>query len=105
MVVVRYATLAALVLWLAAMTGARFGDLARRVEPIGYACGAAILVGLLVMKFVGPPPRAFLPRAAVAALMLAVAAAASFTAAGTASLLITINIALGLVLLMWYVRE
>ena len=105
MVVVRYATLAALVLWLGAMTGARFADVARRVEPIGYACGGAMLLGLLVMKLVGPPPRAFFARAAMSALMLAVAAGGSVARGSTAVLLMSINIALGFVLLMWYVRE
>jgi hypothetical protein len=105
MIVVRFATLAALVLWLGAMTGARLGDALRRPDLVGYACGAAVLVGLLVMKFVGPPPRDFFPRAGVAALMLAVAAAASFAAAGTAATLTLVNIVLGFVLLTWYVRE
>jgi hypothetical protein len=72
MIVVRYATLVALVLWLGALIGARFGDLTRRVEPFGYLYGAAIIVGLLVMKFVGPPPHGFVVRAALAAVMLAV---------------------------------
>ena len=105
MVVVRYATLAALVLWLGAMTGARFADVARRVGPIGYACGGAMLLGLLVMKLVGPPPHAFFPRAAMSALMIVVAAGSSYARGSAAALLMTINIALGFVLLMWYVRE
>jgi len=105
MIVVRYATLVALVLWLGALIGARFGDLARRVEPFGYVCGAAILVGLLVMKFVGPPPHGFVARVAVVALMLALAGAASIGSADTRALLTSVNVALGFVLLMWYVRE
>jgi hypothetical protein len=87
------------------MTGSRFADLARRVEPFGYACGGAMLLGLLVMKLVGPPPRAFFARAAMSALMLAVAVGGSFARGSTAALLMTVNIALGFVLLMWYVRE
>jgi len=105
MIVVRYATLVALVLWLGALIGARFGDLARRVEPFGYVYGAAILVGLLVMKFVGPPPHGFVARVAVVALMLALAGAASIGSADTRALLTSVNVALGFVLLMWYVRE
>jgi hypothetical protein len=105
MIVVRYATLVALVLWLGALIGARFGDLARRGEPFGYVYGAAILVGLLVMKFVGPPPHGFVARVAVVALMLALAGAASMGSADTRALLTSVNVALGFVLLMWYVRE
>jgi hypothetical protein len=101
---VRYATLSALVLWLGAMTAARFGDIVRRPEPIGYVCGAAMLIGLLVMKLVGPPPHAFFVRACMAALMLGLAAGASF-APQAAAMLTAVNIALGFVLLMWYVRE
>ena len=105
MIVVRYATLVALVLWLGALIGARFGDLAHRVEPFAYVYGAAILVGLLVMKFVGPPPHGFVARVAVVALMLALVGAASVGGADTRALLTSVNIALGFVLLMWYVRE
>jgi hypothetical protein len=105
MIVVRYATLAALVLWIGTMTGARFGDLLRRADLVGYACGGAVLIGLFVMKFVGPPPRQFVPRAGITALMLAVAGAASLARADAAALLTVANVAFGFVLLMWYVRE
>jgi hypothetical protein len=106
MVAVRYATLAALVLWLGAMAGARFGDLVRRAEPVGFACGAAVLVGLIVMKLVGPPPRAFFVRAAVAALMIIIAAAAGVSRRADAlAVASTVNLALGFALLFWYVRE
>jgi len=106
MIAVRYATLAALVLWLAAMLGARFGDLTRRAELVGYICGGAVLLGLLIAKLLGPPPRAFFARAGMAALMLVVAATASFTrSADAASVLAVVNIAIGSVLLTWYVRE
>jgi hypothetical protein len=105
MIVVRFATLAALVLWLGALIGARFGDIVRRTELVGYACGGAVLIGLLVMKFVGPPPRDFFARAGVAAAMLAVAVGTAFAAAGTAATLMLVNIVLGFILLMWYVRE
>ena len=106
MIVVRFATLAALVVWLGAMTVARFGALSRRMDLVAYACGAMMIVGLLMMKFIGPPPHGFVPRAAVAILMLAVAIGSGFThAADTMAALLTVNIALGLVLLTWYVRE
>jgi len=105
-IVVRYATLVALVFWLGAMTGARFGGVVRRVDLVGYACGGAMLVGLLVMKFLGPPPRSFFPRAAVALLMLAMAAGSSFAGRGRAAeALLTVNIVFGFALLIWYARE
>jgi hypothetical protein len=64
------------------------------------------IVGLFVMKFMGPPPHAFVARAGIAILMLAIAAGAAFAHSGdTATTLLTVNLALGLVLLTWYVRE
>jgi hypothetical protein len=106
MIVVRYATLAALVFWLAAMLGVRCADLFRRVDLVTYACGAATVVGLFVMKFMGPPPAAFVPRAAIAALMLALSVGSAFVFPPEVSAMVmTVNIALGFVLLIWYVRE
>src|SRR5258706_15742971 len=106
MIIVRYATLVALVLWLGAMIGARFGELFRHAALMAYGCGAATIVGLFVLKFMGPPPRAFVARAAIAALMLIIAAASSLAAnRDTAAMLLTIDIVLGFVLLIWYVRE
>ncbi len=63
MILVRYATLVALVIWLGAMVDERFGDLFRRAHLLTYACGAATVVGLFVLKFLGPPPMAFVLRA------------------------------------------
>jgi hypothetical protein len=106
MILVRYVTLAALVIWLGAMAGDQFGDLLRRVPLIPFACGAVMVVGLFVMKFMGPPPIGFVVRAGIAALMLAIALAAAFVAPRSASpLLMTANLGLGFVLLTWYVRE
>ena len=106
MIVVRYATLVALVIWLGAMVDERFGDLFRRAHLLTYACGVATVVGLFVLKFLGPPPMAFFVRAAIAILMLAIAFAAAFLAPREASnVLLTVNIGLGFVLLVWYVRE
>ena len=106
MIAVRFATLVALVLWLGAMTAARFGELFRRVDLVAYSCGAVTIVGLFVMKFIGPPPHSFVARAGVAVLMLAIAiGAASTHASGTADALLALNIVLGFVLLTWYVRE
>ena len=106
MIVVRYATLVALVIWIAAMLDQRFGDVFRRPQLIAYACGGVSVVGLFVLKFLGPPPIAFPLRAAITVLMLMVAAATAwFAPPGVSQLLMTVNIALGFVLLIWYVRE
>jgi hypothetical protein len=106
MFVVRYATLAALVLWLSAMLGARFGDLLRPLPPLTLACGAVTFVGLFAMKFLGPPPPAFVPRLAIVFVMLVIAAASAWlVTSATAAWLTTINIGLGFLLLYWYTRE
>lgn len=105
MILVRYVTLVALVIWLGAMVDERFGDLLRRPHLISYACGAATVVGLFVLKFMGPPPMAFVVRAGIAVVMLALALGTAFVARGAGNVLLTINIGLGLVLLIWYVRE
>ncbi len=106
MIVVRYSTLVALVLWLGAMMGARLGDLVGRSDLVGCLCGAVILVGLFVMKFIGPPPRAFSLRVAIVVLMLAIAVASPLSVFHDVSMTLSAaNIGLGLVLLFWYVRE
>jgi hypothetical protein len=54
----------------------------------------------------GPPPIGFVLRVGIAVLMLAIAGgAASIVTRGASPLLMTANIALGFVLLIWYVRE
>ena len=55
------------------LAGAVFGEVLRRFHLLAYACGAVILVCLFVIKFVGPPPRAFKLRVGLAVLMLAIA--------------------------------
>lgn len=104
MVAVRYAALAALVVWLGGMLSALFGDALRQTQLIAYACGGIVLVGLLVMKFVGPPPRAFVPRAAIVLAMLAIALLATFDLLAVTTIA-TLDLTLGFVLLFWYVRE
>jgi hypothetical protein len=104
MIVVRYATLAALVIWLGALVSQRAGSLIAG-GTTADVCGAAVLVGLFVLKFMGPPPRGFVVRAAIAVLMLAIAAGAAYAGRDAARLLVTVNIGLGFVLLIWYVRE
>lgn len=106
MIVVRYATLVALVIWIGAMLDQRVGDVLRRPQLIAYACGATTVVGLFALKFLGPPPIAFVVRVGITVLMMILAAVASFIAPRDASnLLMTCNIGLGFVLLIWYVRE
>jgi hypothetical protein len=105
MILVRYATLVALVIWLGVMVDERFGGVLRRPHLISYACGAAVVVGLFVLKFMGPPPMAFVMRAGIAVLMLVSALATAFVTHDVSNLLLTVNIGLGLVLLVWYVRE
>ena len=106
MIVVRYGTLVALVLWLAAMLGSRFGDLSNVFPSLTLICGAIVVIGLLTMKFIGPPPPAFFPRIVLALLMLAVAGAAAWLGAvRTAPWVLLVNLALGFVLLHWYSRE
>jgi len=100
MFVVRYVALVALVLWL----GVLLNETAW-IPPghlLGIACGGAVLVSLLALKFLGPPPRAFIPRAAIVALMLAIAIYVRYSGQNT---LTTVNLALGAVLLAWYARE
>ena len=104
MLAVRYVALAALVVWLGGMVTVVFGDLLRPFPVVALVSGAVILVSLFIMKFVGPPPHAFVPRAALTVLMLLIvgASAALRTASGA---LMAVNLALGFLLLFWYVRE
>ena len=158
-IVVRYLALAALTVWLGSMSvlgllivpaigralqpadghllsGGVLSEILRLFHLLAYACGAVLLICLFVIKFVGPPPRAFKLRAALVAVMLAIAlysgiplaremfamqprAAGSVSGLSdpdarrtrfdrlhaTAATLLAINVALGFVLLSWYVRE
>jgi hypothetical protein len=105
MIIVRYATLAALVLWLGAMLGVRFGEAMRQLPLLAPVSGAVIFVGLFAMKFMGPPPPSFAPRAAIVFVMLAMTFASAWMSGWAASALLTVNIALGFLLLYWYARE
>jgi hypothetical protein len=106
MIVVRYATLAALVLWLGLMIGARFGDMMGHMPLLTPACGAVMLVGLFAMKFMGPPPHSFVPRIAIVFVMLLITAASVWwRLSATAAVTLPVNIALGFLLLSWYARE
>ena len=109
MLAIRYATLAALVVWLGGMVAltllsAPSSEELRHVEMVGYACGAIIFLCLFIIKFVGPPPHDFFRRLGLVSVMIAVAVYAGLRPRA-ASVAMTINIVLGFVLLFWYVRE
>lgn len=55
------------------LAGALFGEVLRGFHLLAYACGVILLLSLLVIKFVGPPPRAFKVRISLVTLMLAIA--------------------------------
>ena len=55
------------------LAGSVFGEILRRFHLLAYGCGALLLVCLVVLKFVGPPPSAFVIRVAIVTLMLALA--------------------------------
>src|SRR5262245_18953968 len=104
MLAVRYVALGALVIWLGGMVTVMFPEAMRRFNLVSLVCGSVIVVSLFVMKFVGPPPHGFVPRVALTVLMLIVLGLSVFMP-GFASALTTANLALGLILLSWYVRE
>jgi hypothetical protein len=72
---------------------------------LAAGCGAVIFVGLFAMKFMGPPPPAFVPRVAIVFVMLAMAVSSRWLASSAAPMLVTVNIVLGFLLLFWYTRE
>jgi uncharacterized membrane protein len=96
MLALRYAALLALVVWVGggialggvaapatfdvlgetgengrAMAGAVFGEILRRFHLVTYACAAVLLASLGVRGVLGPRPRPFALRLALAVLMLA----------------------------------
>jgi hypothetical protein len=73
---------------------------------LAVGCGAVVFVGLFAMKFLGPPPPAFVPRLAIVFLMLVVASLPRWLVSSAASsMLVTVNIVLGSLLLFWYTRD
>ena len=162
MLAVRYLALTALVVWLGgmvilglivapstfrvltaadpangrALAGVLFGTVLRQFHLVAYACGFVLFVSLFIMKFVGPPPQAFVARAAIVFVMLLLALYSGVpvtrelehiqaqvsgpvsrlpdtderrirfdTLHRTSTMLMTVNMGLGLVLLFWYVRD
>jgi Domain of unknown function (DUF4149) len=99
MLVLRYAYLLALVVWLGGMVvlgaivapsvfqvlqlrepdtgrvlaGAVFGAALARFHLVAYVCGATILLTLILMAVLGPRPPQFAVRTVLAAIMLAIA--------------------------------
>src|SRR5262245_17241687 len=104
MLAVRYVALGALVIWLGGMVTVTFADVMRRFNLVSIICGSVIVVSLFIMKFVGPPPHGFVPRVALTVLMLILVGLSVFRP-GFAPVLAGVNLALGFVLLFWYVRE
>jgi hypothetical protein len=102
-VVVRYAALVALVVWLGALQSVLVGSATAYNTTIAYACGPVLVICLLALKFVGPPPRAFFIRVGIVLLMLLVTLLDRWLITG--QLPTIVNMALGLVLLAWYAHE
>jgi hypothetical protein len=67
-------------------------------------CGAIVFICLFVMKFIGPPPHAFVLRAGLAFAMTAISMYVSVFQPPSRPFTM-LNVALGLVLLTWYARE
>jgi hypothetical protein len=129
-IVVRYAVLVALVVWVGgvavlgglvspsvvdvlvsadpdggrALANLLLGDIARQFQNLMYVCGVVALVGLVGLKFIGPPPIAFVPRVALVATMIGCAMFAGLQAQRSSTLM-AISAGLGLISLFWYVRE
>jgi hypothetical protein len=112
MFAIRYAALLALVVWLGGMimlvAGSLVGPIQAHFHLVEYACGFVVLVCLFALKFIGPPPHAFIPRVTIVVLMLIVAVASGFSFERSPQVsagLLAVNAVLGLVLLYWYVKE
>jgi hypothetical protein len=50
-----------------------FEEVFRQFHLLAYGCGAVLLTCLFIVKFIGPPPRAFKLRAFLVGIMLAMA--------------------------------
>ena len=104
MLVLRYAALLALVVWVGGLvalggiaapsifdviaarqlpdgrmlSGALFGEMLARFVVVSYISGAVLLLSLIVRRILGPRPHRFAWRAGIAAFMLAITAYGSF---------------------------
>lgn len=61
-----------------ALAGAVFGETLRRFHLLSYACGGVLLLTMLTRAVLGPRPRRFAIRLAIAAVMLAASAYSGF---------------------------
>jgi len=107
MFVVRYVALVALSLWLGdllLLAGGAAPAASRSLQLAGYACGAIVLVSLFMIKFLGPPPRAFAVRAGVVFVLLALSVY-SGELRGAPRWLAAVNAGLAMLLLAFYARE
>jgi hypothetical protein len=104
--VVRYVALLMLALWVADVIGILAGVVAPTptLRLVPYAAGGLIIAAFIVLKFVGPPPRAFPIRTGMVVLMLAIAIYGE-VADPRSRMPRLIDAGFGLVLLLWYVRE
>ena len=107
MFAVRFIALATLVVWLAAMLAVVLGERLSALDHMPYVTGSVILTCLFIMKFVGPAPRGFIPRAAIVVAMLATTLAPQLVDRLNMSSneLLATRMALGFALLAWYARE
>ena len=107
MFAVRFIALATLVVWLAAMLAVVLGDRLSTIDHMAYITGTVILTCLFIMKFVGPAPRGFIPRAAIVVTMLAATMAPQLfdRLSMSSNELLATRMALGFALLAWYARE
>jgi uncharacterized membrane protein len=97
------------------LAGSLFGTILWHFHLVAYVCAFLMLACLVAIKFLGPPPASFIPRVAIVVVMLIVAVYSGYPIARgivqldrlhqTSTALMTVNLALGLVLLFWYVRE
>ena len=113
MFAIRYVALLSLVVWLGGMIWLGLfvtptPEILGRFHLAQYVCGFVVLVCLFAIKFIGPPPHAFIPRVAIVVLMQLIAVASGYQfneMIGISRALMTVNLGLGLVLLYWYVTE
>jgi len=104
--VVRYVALLMLALWVADIIGLLTGVVAPTptLRLVPYAAGGIIVAAFIVLKLVGPPPRAFPIRTGIVILMLAIAIYGE-VADPRSRLPRLLDAGFALLLLFWYVRE
>ena len=64
------------------LAGAIVGDILRRFHFVAYACGVAVILALIARAVLGPRPRRFAIRLAIAAVMVAAAVSAGTVITG-----------------------